>query len=137
MSKYRIFFVCIWYSLMYLHILISGVKFNYINGDIMTNALIAVAHRVAMECDIIYSTRNGPLFSIIFSSVVDPDPVRSETFIRIRIRKNHFRCGHLRIRNEFEATKKYQLKNINYILSKTKNLPKSLYLSVICNLTHP
>jgi hypothetical protein len=87
----------------YLHILISGVKFNYINGDIMTNALIAVAHRVAMECDIIYSTRNDPLFSIIFSSGVDPDPVRSETFIRMRIRKNYSGPGQFRIRYEFEV----------------------------------
>jgi hypothetical protein len=77
------------------------VKFNYINGDIMTNALIAVAHRVAMECDIIYSTRNGPLFSIIFSSVVDPDPVKSETFVRVRI--NHSGSGQLPIRCEFEV----------------------------------
>jgi hypothetical protein len=79
------------------------VKFNYINGDIMTNALIAVAHRVAMECDIIYSTRNGPLFS----SVVDPDPAKSENFcrirIRIRMRKNHSRSGQPRIRYEFEV----------------------------------
>jgi hypothetical protein len=68
------------------------VKFNYINGDIMTNALFAVAHRVAMECDIIYSTRNGPLFPFFSPSLwirkragsgqirnfyQDPDPEKS------------------------------------------------------------
>jgi hypothetical protein len=77
------------------------VKFNYINGDIMTNALIAVAHRVAMECDIIYSTRNCPFFPVL--SPVLWIPVKSETSIRIRIRKNHSGSGQLRIRYEFEA----------------------------------
>ena len=35
------------------------MKLNCIHGDLMTDALIGVAHRVAMECDLIYSRRNG------------------------------------------------------------------------------
>ncbi len=95
MSKFRIL-ISIRYNLTCItKQLILGVKFNYINGDIMTNALFAVAHRVAMECDIIYSTRNCPLFSIIIYSVLDPDPVKSENVSRIRIRKNHSGPGKL------------------------------------------
>ncbi len=90
----------------------------------MTNALIAVAHRVAMECDIIYSTRNGPLFSIIFSSVVDPDPAKSEHFSRIRIqmRKNHSGSGQLRIRYEFEVNFSEKLIKFDTFLKKMLNL---------------
>lgn len=40
----------------------EGVKLSYINGDVMTDALIGVAHRVAMECDLIYSTSTGGIF---------------------------------------------------------------------------
>jgi hypothetical protein len=49
----------------------------------------------------------------IRSCVVNPDPVGSETFNRIRIRKNHSGSEQLRIRNEFE---------VNYSENVVKNL---------------
>jgi hypothetical protein len=39
---------------------------------------------------------------MISGSVVDPDPVRSKTFCRIRIRKKSFRIRAAGIRDEFE-----------------------------------
>ncbi len=41
--------------------------------------------------------------SVTVNIVVDPDPVGSETFGRIRIGNNHFGSGQLRIRNEFDV----------------------------------
>lgn len=42
----------------------EGVKLNCIHGDLMTDALIGVAHRVAMECDLIYSRSDGGVMAL-------------------------------------------------------------------------
>ncbi len=74
------------------------------------------------------------------TSLVNPDPVGSETFSRIQIQNNHSWSGseQLRIQNEFEVkllwktgkiwqflNKNDQLQNINSFLSK-KIFPKKL-----------
>jgi hypothetical protein len=73
---------------------------------------------------------------IISSSVVDPDPARSETFCTVRIRKDHFESGQLWLKNNF-STKVFNLK---YKLLLIKNVSKNLLsrhtVPVICNLTH-
>ena len=86
----------------------------------------------------------------------DPDPIGSETFGRIRIRKKSLwiRIRALRIRNEYEKKKIWQADKIhNFSIKCTKKNPlktfklgktyyKSLYLVVIwkwaeiCNLPH-
>ena len=40
----------------------EGVNMTYINGDVSTNALFVVAHRVALECDIVYTHDDGEGF---------------------------------------------------------------------------
>ncbi len=86
------------------------------------------------------------------SSAGDPDPVGSKTFSRIRIRlriqKNNSGSSQLRIRNEFSVKKliwktdkiwqfSTKMLNLKYkFLFIKKNSLKSLYLVIICNLTH-
>ena len=42
----------------------EGVQFFYVNGDVATNALIAVAHGVALNVDLIYGKSDGGVFDI-------------------------------------------------------------------------
>merc|ERR1712241_1220963 len=42
----------------------EGVKFFYVDGDIGTNALITIAHGVALNVDLIYGKHDGSVFDI-------------------------------------------------------------------------
>jgi len=37
----------------------EGVKLHYVNGDVACNAIIAIAHNIALECDLIYGHHDG------------------------------------------------------------------------------
>ena len=37
--------------------MISGIKFHYLKGDNATMAVMPIAHKAALECDVIYSVR--------------------------------------------------------------------------------
>ncbi|XP_023344609.1 uncharacterized protein LOC111713869 [Eurytemora carolleeae] len=41
----------------------EGVKFHYINGDCATSALVVVAHKTALEVDLVYSLDDGGIFA--------------------------------------------------------------------------
>ena len=42
----------------------EGVKFFYVDGDVATNALVTVAHGVALNVDLIYGKHDGGVFDI-------------------------------------------------------------------------
>ena len=42
----------------------EGVKFFYVDGDVGTNALVTVAHGVALNVDLIYGKHDGSVFDI-------------------------------------------------------------------------
>jgi hypothetical protein len=64
--------------------------------------------------------------AVVCNSVVDPDPVGSETFSRIRIRKD---LEHLRIRNEFEVKllRKFFIRNRIRIRSRIRYQLKRIH----------
>ena len=37
----------------------EGVKLHYVEGDVACNAIIAIAHNIALECDLIYGHHDG------------------------------------------------------------------------------
>jgi len=43
----------------------EGVELFYVAGDICTNAIVAVAHNVALECDLVYGHHDGEGFNTI------------------------------------------------------------------------
>jgi len=42
----------------------QGVKFFYVDGDVATNALVTIAHGVALTVDLIYAKHDGGVFDI-------------------------------------------------------------------------
>ena len=42
----------------------EGVKFFYVEGDVATNALITIAHGVALNVDLLYGKHDGSVFDI-------------------------------------------------------------------------
>jgi hypothetical protein len=47
----------------------EGIQFHFVKGDNATMTVLPIAHKAALECDIVYSTSNGGIFDLTAEDV--------------------------------------------------------------------
>jgi len=63
----------------------EGVKFHFINGDCATSALVVIAHKTALEVDLIYSRCDGGILNCTKDELLSKEDKHQERLFKLAL----------------------------------------------------